>query len=318
MDKKGFTLLELVVGIAIIAILSLLIIPNLLTYLNNANESVDISNVRLLNQSTALYRIVENVQHEDTFAGLLTNEERQNELILYGYLPKSVPTRSNEYSIDWNIELQLWTYSKFEYSSKNNLHYIFTTGFDMSSILRGRDSNNTNNNWTLTENGLVGHQGSVLLENANQAYSIETIVKMNSISSSGGVGIYVETAVTNDGALYRDSGYIVQFDRGYGNGEIVVRKRTDSSESSPIARSTIGVENKNDNPTWWTQEQNLVVDVRIHPDNPSKKLLDVYINGTKSISNLEIDANSDSNQNFTGVRGWSQPVTVKEIKVIEN
>lgn len=46
LNKKGFTLIELIVVIAIIAILAAILIPALLDYINAANEAKNTSNAR--------------------------------------------------------------------------------------------------------------------------------------------------------------------------------------------------------------------------------------------------------------------------------
>ena len=54
LNKKVFTLIELIVVIAILAILALILIPSLLNYINEANRSKDESNARSLYSQVAL------------------------------------------------------------------------------------------------------------------------------------------------------------------------------------------------------------------------------------------------------------------------
>ncbi len=59
LNKKGFTLIELIVVIAILAILAAILIPSLMNYINAANKATATSNVRtklteeLLKEATA-------------------------------------------------------------------------------------------------------------------------------------------------------------------------------------------------------------------------------------------------------------------------
>lgn len=46
LNKKGFTLIELIVVIAILAILALILIPSLLNYIDSANKAKDEANAR--------------------------------------------------------------------------------------------------------------------------------------------------------------------------------------------------------------------------------------------------------------------------------
>lgn len=127
----------------------------------------------------------------------------------------------------------------------------------------------------------------------------------------------MESSITKDGNIFRDSGYIVQFDRGYSGGEIVIRRRTNGVEGrTPIAHSAVFVENKTTSPNWWTQNQDLKVVVTAHESDPTKNYLSVFVNGNPNITNLVIDANPDSNQNHTGVRGWgNQSSTIENITI---
>ena len=55
LNKKGFTLIELVVVIVILAILALIIIPRMAGFQDSANASACNANLRILNSATALY-----------------------------------------------------------------------------------------------------------------------------------------------------------------------------------------------------------------------------------------------------------------------
>lgn len=46
LNKKGFTLIELIVVIAILAILALILVPSILNYIGEANRSKDQANAR--------------------------------------------------------------------------------------------------------------------------------------------------------------------------------------------------------------------------------------------------------------------------------
>ncbi len=54
-SKKGFTLIELVVVIAVIAILTAIAIPAFSNVMSQANASVDAANVRMLESAGAMY-----------------------------------------------------------------------------------------------------------------------------------------------------------------------------------------------------------------------------------------------------------------------
>ena len=54
LNKKGFTLIELIVVIAILAILALILIPSILNYVDEANKSKDLANARALYSEVVL------------------------------------------------------------------------------------------------------------------------------------------------------------------------------------------------------------------------------------------------------------------------
>jgi prepilin-type N-terminal cleavage/methylation domain-containing protein len=314
-NKKGFTLIELIVVIAVMTVLAAIIIPAVVSNVERANESADMTHVRQLNLATQIYRHNENILYENLLTNFNNDDLRQDHLVSLGYLSSRVEAKSSQYDIEWNSQLKLWIYTKFEIAAIQRAQYLFPSLTDMSIFHRGADGTGRSNNWALTSNGLVGNVGSVFLENANAEYTIETTGRINTSGQQGGFGVYVESSIAQDGNVVRDSGYIVQFDRGLGNGEIVIRRRTNGVESNPIARSTTGVENKNTSPQWWNQNQELKVDVSAHPTDPTKKYLNVYVNGVKSINNFVINANEDPSQNFTGVRGWNQPSTIENMTI---
>lgn len=54
-NTKGFTLIELIVVIAVLSVLAAIVIPAMTNNLSRAHESVDMSYVRELNLATQLY-----------------------------------------------------------------------------------------------------------------------------------------------------------------------------------------------------------------------------------------------------------------------
>ena len=63
--RAGFTLIEIMIVVAIIALLAAVAIPNVLRGRTSANESAAISNLRALVSSLEMYRSVNNVYPDD-------------------------------------------------------------------------------------------------------------------------------------------------------------------------------------------------------------------------------------------------------------
>ncbi|MCF7916213.1 MAG: prepilin-type N-terminal cleavage/methylation domain-containing protein [Candidatus Omnitrophica bacterium] len=68
MNKKSFTLVELLVAVGILMILLLLVVPNVWRARINSNESVAVSNLKSLNSSLQMYYM-----NNDSFPDSLTD-----------------------------------------------------------------------------------------------------------------------------------------------------------------------------------------------------------------------------------------------------
>jgi prepilin-type N-terminal cleavage/methylation domain-containing protein len=71
LGKKGFTLVEIMIVVAIIALLAAIAIPNLLRARHNANESAAIGSLRTLSSSEESYRANQNPVTYGSLANLL-------------------------------------------------------------------------------------------------------------------------------------------------------------------------------------------------------------------------------------------------------
>lgn len=106
--RKGFTLMELVVVIAILAVLGLLLYPQITNYLNNAKDAVDKANVVTLNKNTAMYSVEHPNNTNDIFSGLGSDDARQQALVDDGYLKEIVKPTKEGNQILWDVAQQLW------------------------------------------------------------------------------------------------------------------------------------------------------------------------------------------------------------------
>ena len=72
-NKKGFTLIELVVVIAILGILAAILVPVISGFIETANQATDNANARLVYQSVAMWFAANNAPGEtgDEFPGQL-------------------------------------------------------------------------------------------------------------------------------------------------------------------------------------------------------------------------------------------------------
>lgn len=70
LGKKGFTLVEIMIVVAIIALLAAIAIPNLLRARHNANESAAIATLRTISTAEESYRAAQNPNMYGTLAQL--------------------------------------------------------------------------------------------------------------------------------------------------------------------------------------------------------------------------------------------------------
>jgi type IV pilus assembly protein PilA len=84
-NKKGFTLMEVLVVIFIIAILAAILIPRLGDLTHSANEAVDKTKLHNLNLATSIYRSEQGTEGGDIFEGIDSNLLRMNKLVEEGY-----------------------------------------------------------------------------------------------------------------------------------------------------------------------------------------------------------------------------------------
>jgi prepilin-type N-terminal cleavage/methylation domain-containing protein len=106
--SKGFSLIEVIVTLGILAILSSFVLPQVSNYIEESQHAVDKANLRVLNSSTSMYRMNKASTTNDVFQGFTTDEQRMNELVQTGYLGSILSPQHHESSFVWNLDRQIW------------------------------------------------------------------------------------------------------------------------------------------------------------------------------------------------------------------
>jgi len=108
LKDKGFTLIELIVVIAILAIMSALAVPRIASLAESAKLSADKASLRILNNTTTIYRIAEGVESDDVFEGLGSDDQRIALLVDNNYLSATPLPQQEDAGFMWNVDGQIW------------------------------------------------------------------------------------------------------------------------------------------------------------------------------------------------------------------
>jgi prepilin-type N-terminal cleavage/methylation domain-containing protein len=302
-DSNGFTLIELIVVIAILGIILAIAVPSFIGVIAQSKVSADIASLNSLNKATDIYEMINGTENGDVFDGITTDYNRMNELVTEGYLNEIIVPQYEGSEFNWDIDSQVWTYYN-AYTGTTVTKYTF-------SDLTVADYKKTGT-WTDTDDGFYSNYGLLFIENDKSEYTINTTATLNA-GTSGGYGILFETSIDSDN---KDSGYALQFDRGLN--AIVVRERENGVESSPIK----SVSNKDNSlipasktDEWWSEEHDIKLVVSDAIDQDGKKSITVYIDNDLVMENFVVDGNSDSTNNYTGFRSWTTGTTYKEMTI---
>jgi prepilin-type N-terminal cleavage/methylation domain-containing protein len=301
--KRGFTLVEIIVVLVILAILAAFTIPTYLGMIQSANEKEDIITLGFLNRVTVYYGASISIKNNDVFDGLSTDQDRMQLLVDHQYIDEILEPKVSGAQFYWDIPTQKWVYNSIE----TGKHYIFKELNPMDYI--------HTHTWNM-DDGFYSTYGKLFIENQEEEYLISTKAKLDDDGKKNGTGygVFFETSLTN-GNKNRDSGYVLQFDRGLGG--IVIRPRTNGRESSPIysayhADNTIIPSDKTNE--WWTQEHNVDIQVNNAENQTDKKTVNVRIDGETVIQDAIIDSSSGDIR-YTGFRSWGSGTTYEEMTI---
>ena len=107
MNKKGFTLIELIVVIAILGILAAIAVPRFTGFTERARIAADQATVRTLNSVTSLARM--NLSGLDPFRDDTKSDEELIEFLIDGgYLSSAVTPQSKDASFKWRKDDARW------------------------------------------------------------------------------------------------------------------------------------------------------------------------------------------------------------------
>ena len=291
--QKGFTIVELIIVMAVIAILLAIAIPVYINIVDKAKISTDLANLDTLNRVTAAYRFSENITNDDTFHGISTDEARMQKLVDTKYLSNTVSTVAEGESFNWIVDSQRWAYSLYELAGPGSASYLFS-GLSLDDFLK-------TGSWHIGDEGFSSGYGLLFIDNSQDEYTLKSTAQLSE-GTGGGYGILFETSLTDPD---HDTGYVLQFDRGY-NG-IIIRPRANGSEGSPLLvlhndDNSIIPASKSDE--WWSQEHEITLQVTQSGAQEGTKIMSAWIDDTQIISDWQFESSVAADNNFTGFRSW--------------
>lgn len=139
LSSKGFTLIEIIVVIALLSILSALLLPNMFSFIEKSRETADITDLRTLNTITSAFRASNPAN--DPFKNPLTSDEALMQFLVdQGFIPRLLSPASADTDFEWDFTQEKWimndieeiieiVYTPLEYFAFNVLS-TFITGYD--------------------------------------------------------------------------------------------------------------------------------------------------------------------------------------------
>lgn len=312
MNNKGVTLIELLIVIVILGVISGFAISAFTDLQKRTNIKADTHNVNVLNSVTQRYVDFYGITTSDVFTGLSSDEDRMMLLVTQNFLNHVPKPAQSGATYEWSVSGQTWGIVGGETDGSSvvgSLSYDFSTDTiatlqDSGSLFR--DETKWTDDGGVLEN-IPGEQ-RLFIPISSFEYSISVNAQLSS-GTAGGYGIFFDTKL-DGGDTSKDNGFIFQFDRGYANGSMIVRPRSNGRESSPVwvlkNNQSDVFPSKQTDPAWWTDSHTIKIVVNSTSD--TQRVATFYIDGTSIGSYTYTDA-TNGEQLYTGFRTWSSPTT---------
>ena len=312
MSNKGMTIVELIIVLAIVSIIAFFTITNVASAQERARIKADTNTVVVLNQQTQDYSFFNTIANDDIFYGVDTDTERIDLLVSEGFITHEPEPAQKDAIFTWNVDEQYWSIeggNLSSVSSSGTASYDFGVDFKETLSEAGVIFRNSNN-WYDEDGYLENKSGEqrLFVPIGSTSYTISVSAALSS-GTNGGYGIYFDTTLI-DGNENKDSGFILQFDRGYAKGTLLVRPRSSGSEGSAVwqlrGSSSDLIPSTTEDLDWWSATH--VVKITVTSTSGNNRSATFYIDGVE-MGTYNYTKEITEEILYTGFRTWSNPTT---------
>ena len=319
-NKKAFTLVELVVVVAVLLILAAIAIPIVGGVINNAHIATDESNAKSI-ETAIKYAIAHNEIGDEISAtigealelsGMDAAETLDAEQADYEFyydnigqsvVPLATSRTANDILLDSTSLLN--ANGTVEAGGGTTPPVLTPTSYVFGNLALA-DFTHTGT-WTENSTGFMSSYGLLFIPIGASEYQVSSTAIL-ATGTSGGYGILFDTSVN---ASNQDSGYVLQLDRGLV--KIVIRPRNNGSEAAVLPITYLpaytGLIPTNKSDPWWTSSHIITLTVSEVSGSPGTKTLAVSIDGTPIIANWTFASSVAPADCLTGYRSWGNTTT---------
>ncbi len=312
MNEKGVTLVELLIVIVVMGILAAFTIVKVSSIITTTKINVDSFNLSTLNTVTEKYAQQYASSGSDVFDGISSDGERMQSLVTKGYLDSMIRVQQSGASFEWKVSDQLWYLEGGlinGYYNGSTVNYTFSS--DSLDDLTGDGVVSYDMSDWSTDNGYLENstgESRIFIPISSSTYSIDVSSALSS-GTTGGYGIFFDTILKDDDPT-KDEGLVLQFDRGYGEGAIIVRPRSYGGEENSVwtlkASQSDLIPSKTADPDWWTDTHD--ISIVVTNVDASTREAEFFIDG-ESIGAYTYANEAEGEQIYTGFRGWGSSTT---------
>lgn len=108
MQRSTRIIIDMIVATLALMVLLLVVLPGITSFVGQTQATADTLNVKLLNEATTAYRLLNGIDPEDVFTGYVTDEARMQILVDAKYLLEAPVPQQSDASFRWDSDELTW------------------------------------------------------------------------------------------------------------------------------------------------------------------------------------------------------------------